>query len=113
MSFEAEKREAMWMLQGLEDGARSIDDLRGPYEAADPALVHLIFAWLRARYTGHSAAEGVLGRIGALCQASPTVLRKRKEGSTDPIVQWFEESYGYRDLDRDDFVSLVVDKLEG
>jgi len=113
MAFEAEKRDAMWLLQALEDGAKSLDDLRTMYEAADPVLVHLIFAWLRVRYRGHSAAEGVYGRIGALCQASRTVDRKRREGSRDALSQWFEEAYDLRDLDRDAFIDVVVDKLEG
>lgn len=113
MSFEAEKRDAMWKLQALEDGAKSIDELRSLYEGADPALVHLIFAWLRVHYRGHSAAEGVYGRIGALCQASSTIDRKRREGAKDPIAQWIEEDHDLRDLDRDAFVDLVVEKLEG
>ncbi len=113
MAFEAEKRDAMWMLSALEDGDRSTDDLRSLYEPADPALVYLILAWLRERYRGHSAAEGVYGRIAALCQASSTVNRKRQQGSKDAIVQWLEESYDYGELDRDAFIDLVVDKLEG
>ena len=39
------------------------------------ALVHLLFAWLRAHYhSGHSASDGVLGGIVALCSASPTIV---------------------------------------
>jgi len=113
MAFEAEKRDAMWMLVALEDGAKGLDDLRALYEAADPVLVHLIFAWLRVRYRGHSAAEGVYGRIAALCQASRTIDRKRQEGSRDMLSTWFEESYDLRDLDRDTFIDVLVDKLEG
>lgn len=113
MAFEPEKRDAMWMLQALEDGEASVDALQCLYEAADPVLVHLIFAWLRVRYRRHSAAEGVYGRIGALCQASSVVDRKRKEGARDVLAQWFEESYDLRDLDRDAFIDVVVEKLEG
>ena len=81
---------------------------------ADPALVVLVFAWLRARYpASHPAAEGVLGRIVDLCSASATVARKVREGQRDAIVEWFEETYEYRDLDRAEFIALVVEKLEG
>jgi hypothetical protein len=114
MSFDHEKRVAAHLLTAIEDGSHSTANLRPEYEEADPALVYLIFAWLRARYRpGHPAAEGVLGRIVALCTASSAVARKAREGERDSIVAWFEETYDYRDLDRDEFISLVVEKLEG
>ena len=114
MSFDLEKREAMRLLEVVENGTLEVDDLRPLYEDADPALVALIFGWLRARYhAGHPASEGVLGRIVELCGASPRVAKNLKAGAKDPIVEWFEESYEYRDLDRDAFIDLVVEKLEG
>ncbi len=114
MGFEHEKRIAKRTLTVLEDGTLSIADMRPLYEEADPVLVHVIFAWLRARYrAGHPASEGVLGRMVELCQASRGVARAAKQGESDPIVEWLEESYDYGDLDRDELISLVVDKLEG
>lgn len=113
MSFAHEKREAAYLLQVVEDGTRSTDDLRPLLEEADPALVYLLFAWLRAKYhAGHPAHEGVLGRIVAVCAASRKVAKMAREGEQDFIVQWFEETYSYRDLDRDSFIDVVVDKLE-
>lgn len=113
MEFAHERRHAMHLLTSLEDGRLSTADLRGLYEDADPALVHLVFGWLRTRYHGgHSASDGVLGRIVALCAASPRVARAAKTGSQDPISTWFEDSYDYRSLDRDEFIRLVVEKLE-
>ncbi len=112
MAFEHEKGLAARLLEVVEDGTLSVIDIRPLYEEADPALVYLIFAWLRARYpASHSAAEGVLGRIVGVC-SSPRVARKVKEGEKDFIVEWFEETYDYRELDRDVFIGLVVDKLE-
>ena len=67
MSFDSEKRVAAHLLAVVEDGSLSIDDIRPLYEEADPALVFLIFGWLRSRYQGHSAADGVFGRIVELC----------------------------------------------
>jgi len=55
----------------------------------------------------------VLGRIVALCRASAKVTRMHKEGERDPIVSWFEETHEYRDFDRQEFIALVVEKLEG
>ena len=63
--------------------------------------------------TSRSAAEGVYGRIAALCQGSAVVDRKRKEGAEDPVAQWLEEAFDLRDLEREAFIDEVVEKLEG
>jgi hypothetical protein len=114
MAFDSEKRVAARLLAVVENGTLPIADTKPLMEEADPALVYLLFGWLRARYhSGHSASEGVLGRIVALCSSSSVIARKVRSGEQDAIVQWFEETYAYRDLDRDAFISLIVDKLEG
>jgi hypothetical protein len=112
MAFEHEKRLAARLLEVVEDGTLSVIDIRALYDEADPALVYLIFAWLRVRYpASHSAADGVLGRIVGACGSS-RVARKVKEGEKDGIVTWFEETYEYRELARDEFIGVVVEKLE-
>jgi len=114
MDFAHEKRAAAHLLSMVEDGSHSTAHMQPFYEEADPALVYFIFAWLRAHYhAGHPAAEGVLGRIVGLVSASSVVARKAREGERDALVSWFEETYDYRDLDRAEFISLVVEKLEG
>ena len=114
MAFAHEKREAAYLLSVVEDGTRSVSDMRPLLEEADPALVYLLFAWLRTKYhAGHPASEGVLGRIVGVCSASPKVARMAREGEKDFIVTWFEETYEYRELDRDRFIDLIVEKLEG
>ena len=97
MSFAHEKRTAARLLAVVENGSLPIADIRPLYEEADPALIYLLFAWLRVRYhAGHSASEGVLGRIVKLCQASAIVARKTRSGEGDPIVSWFEETHDYK-----------------
>jgi hypothetical protein len=114
MAFAQEKRAATRLLAALEDGILSTGDTRPLAEEADPALIYLIFSWLRARYpASHSASDGVLGRVIALCSASSVVSRKARIGESDPIVEWFEEAYAYQEVDRDTFISLIVEKLEG
>ncbi len=81
-------------------------------EDADPALVYLIFTWLRRRYADHPNADAVLGRLLAVTNRDPKIARKMKEGQADPVVAWFEEEHQYRDLFAKDFIDLVVDKLE-
>jgi hypothetical protein len=114
MAFEPAKREAMHLLQAIEDGRKPPADLAQLLEDADPALAYLTLQWLRAHYPpGHSAAEGVLGRIVATLSERPSVTRHVKSGERDAIAQWFEEAYDVRELDREAFVDTVVDKLEG
>jgi len=114
MAFAHEKRTAARLLAGLEDGRPPLEDLRMDFEAADPALIALVFRWLRVHYqSGHSASEGVLGRVVELCRLSPAVAQAARAGERDAIVAWFDETYDMRGLDRDAFISLVVEKLEG
>jgi len=113
VDFSYEKRVAGRLLAALEDGALSIPDTKPLYEEADPALVYLLIAWLRAHYpSSHPDSDGVLGRVVGLCQASPKVARHLRTGEKDAIVEWFEETYGYRDLDRHAFIECIVEKLE-
>lgn len=113
MAFDHEKRVAMRMLDAVENATLSTADTRPLYEEADPALVYLLLSWLRARYgAGHSASEGVLGRIVELLQSSPTVASHARKGEKDSISQWFEDTHEYREFDRQGFIDLIVDKLE-
>lgn len=114
MAFEYEKRQAMRMLQGIENGSMKAWQSRDLLEDADPTLVYFVFTWLRAHYPpSHSAAEGVLGRLAEICTRHPTIPRRVKAGAADPLVDWFEGAYSYRDFDRRAFIDLVVEKLEG
>lgn len=114
MAFAHEKRTAARLLGAIENGSLSPEDTLPLLKESDPALVYLIVAWLRARYhPGHSASEGVLGRIVHLCTESPAVARMVQTGGSDPIVAWFEQSHNYRDVDRSAFIDTIVEKLEG
>lgn len=114
MNFAPEIRAASHLLSAVENGSHSVTQMRLLYEDADPALVYLVFSWLRAHYPpSHSAYDGVIGRIAQVCSASSVVARKVRDGEQDAIVVWFEEAYSYRELNRDDFIPLVVEKLEG
>lgn len=112
MAYEHQQRAALRLLDGIEMGSMTAWDSFQLIEEADPALVYLVFGWLRAKYAGHPASEGVIGRIVAICQEHPKTTRIIARGEQDAIVTWFEESYPYRDLDRDEFIAIVVDKLE-
>lgn len=113
MSFEHEKRQALRLLQGIENGTLATREAAGLLREADPALVYFIVTWLRAHYgRNHPAGEGVLGRLIELT-TDPAIQAHIAEGKADPIAPWFEEAYGYRDFGADEFVDLVIEKLEG
>ncbi len=113
MPFEHEKREALRMLQGIEDGTMTAMQSHDLLRDADPALVYFVFTWLREHYhRSHPAAEAVLGRVAAICVKYPAVTRQIKAGESDAVVSWFQDAYSYRDLDARGFIDLVVDKLE-
>jgi len=113
MAFGQEKQAAHRILSAIEDGNLKVAETFYLIEDAEPTLVYLIFAWIRAWYpSSHPAADGVLGRLSELCTQHPQAARMAKEGESDSLVTWFEDQYSYRDLRADDFIDLVVDKLE-
>lgn len=112
VALEQEQRAALRILEGIEEGAMSTSDALELVEAADPALVYLIFTWLRKRYADHANSDAVIGRLVAVSSRG-SVARKMKEGQADPVVQWFEDSYSYRELGAPEFIELVIEKLEG
>lgn len=114
MAFEHEQRQALRILEGIEQGSMNAAESYNVTEDADPALIHFIFNWLRAHYpASHPAGDAVMGRLAALCAAYPAIARKAKAGATDSVVAWFEDAYAYRELDAKAFVALIVEKLEG
>jgi len=114
MAFAQQQREALHLLQGIENGTLGTAETAHLIEQADPALVYFILTWLRSHYAGdHPAAEGVIGRLVELSSRHASVERKMREGKSDPVVAWFEEEHTYRELGAPNFIALVVEKLEG
>src|SRR3979409_920960 len=112
MAFEQEQRAALRILEGIEDGTMSATDSLALVEDADPALIYLIFTWLRKRYADHANSDAVIGRLGEV-SARRTGATLMKEGTTAAVVAWFEDAYAYRELDKKKFIELIIEKLEG
>ncbi len=113
MAFEHEKRTARAILAAIEDAQLNTSQTWHLMEDADPALVYFLFSWLRAQYpSSHPASDGVLGRLGALVTEYPAAARLAKKGEADSLVPWFEEGHRYRDYNAQEFIELIVDKLE-
>lgn len=113
MAFEQQTKEALRILEGIERGSMSAEDSSRLVEDADPALIYLLFTWLRQQYGGSNpASEAVLGRLVAISSRG-AVASKMKKGQADPVVEWFEESYSYRNIAASEFVEMIVEKIEG
>ncbi|MEO8842308.1 MAG: hypothetical protein ABI591_18655 [Kofleriaceae bacterium] len=104
-------QEALRILEGIEEGTMSASDSQAIVEEADPALVYLIFTWLRKRYKDHTNADAVIGRLVEVSNRG-NIAKQMNEGKLDPVSRWFEENYSYKDLEKTEFIELVVDKLE-
>jgi len=114
MAFLQEQKQALHLLEGIENGTLSASQASQEIESADPALVYFIVTWLRSRYgSDHPAAEGVVGRLVELTDSYASVKSKIDEGKKDSVVDWFEDEYSYRDLSSQEFIAIVVEKLEG
>ena len=111
MSAEHAQKEALRILEGIEEGTMSASDSQAVVEEADPALVYLIFTWLRKRYKDHTNSDAVIGRLVEVSNRG-NIAKQMNEGKADPVSRWFEENYSYKDLEKKEFIELVVDKLE-
>lgn len=90
----------------------SANDSLALVEEADPALIYLMFTWLRKRYSDHPNSDAVIGRLVEVSNRG-SVAKQMKEGQADPVSRWFEETYSYKDLGSKEFIELIVEKLEG
>lgn len=115
-SARQEKQDASRLLQGLENGDLDATGAAAIAERLDPVLVHAIVSYLRAIHPASDpAATAVLERVVRLTSASPTLIRKHKEGAEDPVSRWFESEYTYREFRGRgaEMIDTLVDKIEG
>jgi hypothetical protein len=112
MAFEQEQRAALRILEGIEEGTMSASESHGIVEDADPALIYLIFTWLRKRYADHPNSDAVIGRLVEVSNRG-AVPEQMKKGHEDPVVRWFEDGHSYKDYGSREFIELIVEKLEG
>jgi hypothetical protein len=102
---------ALRILTGIEEGTMSATDSQTLVEEADPALVYLLFTWLRKRYKDHENSDAVIGRLVDVSNRG-SISKQMNEGKADPVSRWFEEGYSYKDYAAQEFVEMIVDKLE-
>ena len=113
--FEAEKRDAMIFLNGIENGGKTPADLYNLISEFDPLLSFFLLKYLREKHPVTDRNSGPGERLLELLKVYPEISNMFKSGKNDPLAQWFEESYGVRSFinDPENFVDLIVEKLEG
>ncbi len=112
--FEEEKRLAFAMLSGIELGLMDPEESYELMKDADSTLVYFIFKWLKKHYhRDHDDHEIIRRRVKSVTNQYRSLTRKAKSGEADPIVEWFEGTHKYRELSAEDFIDVIVDKLEG
>ena len=115
MTPTEEKREAVRLLGGLEDGRMTTDDAQHIAGSVDPVLLYFIVRHLRDSYPASDpAATSVLDRVVGLTRTSPLLVTRCKEGQEDPVSKWFEGDYSFRDFRGRgvELIEMIADKLE-
>ncbi len=114
LAFEDEKREALTMLNGIVEGAMTPDESFALLDKADPTLVYFILKWIKKHFhREHERVEEVRGRLSNVTANYRSLTRRAKAGEADPVVEWFEGTHRYRELPADEFIDIVIEKLEG
>jgi hypothetical protein len=116
MSSTDEKRDALRLLAGLENGGMSGTDAAFLAEGLDPVLVYVIVKFLREVYPASDpAATSVLERVVDMTRHGGPAFRKSyAEGEKDSISRWFESEHAYGEFRGNGahMIGIVVDKLE-
>ncbi|MCX6127760.1 MAG: hypothetical protein NTX25_01690 [Proteobacteria bacterium] len=116
MDAQAQVRESLRWLEGLEAGNMSANDLFFLAEKLDPVLISLMIRFLRKKYpSAKPEAAGVLSRILDLTSTYPQLVKKTRSAEQDPISEWFLDTYSFSDFytKPNELIQLLVDKLEG
>jgi hypothetical protein len=115
VSASTDKRQALRLLTGLENGGVTAADAFVIAETLDPVLVYLIVRYLRESYPASDpAATSVLERVVTLTAAHPGFVEICRAGEHDPVSRWFEEDHEFRSFRgrASELIELIVDKLE-
>jgi hypothetical protein len=110
-----DKRQALRLLTGLENGGVTAADAFVMAETLDPVLVYLIVRYLRESYPATDpAATGVLERVVTLTATYTGFVEICRAGEHDPVSRWFEEEHTFRTFRgrASELIELIVDKLE-
>jgi hypothetical protein len=114
LSFEDEKLEALTVLQGIAQGTLTPHEAHEWLEKQDEVLVYFILKYIKKHYhKEHEEHDEVRARLVDLQTSYRAITRKAKAGEEDLVVEWFEGNHQYREMTAEEFIDVVVEKLEG
>ncbi len=113
--YEMIKRDANRFLDAIESGNLPTADAFNVLRYLDPLLAYFLLAYLREKHHVTDTSSGPGERLLSLVSTYPDAGKLAKRPNSDPIVEWFEDSFTMREFfgRRDAFVDLIIDKLEG
>lgn len=110
------KREMMRFLEGIENGSLSANDAFIVADKLDPVLVYFAIQFLRENYpASNPGSQGITERMVELMGNHEGIVKAVKTGEKDVLSEWFNDTYSFGEFKNknDEFVDLIVDKLEG
>ena len=116
MDINSHIQEGVRLLCGIEQGTLPSSECFNIVDKIDYVTTSLIVRYLRKKYPATKpASSGVMGRLVDLTGTYPQVVQLVKKGEQDPISEWFNDTYSFREFyeDPETFVKLIVEKIEG
>jgi hypothetical protein len=110
------KREALRLLNGIEQGTLSSADAFNVADKQDPLLVYFVIRYLREKYpAGQPTSQGVTQRLIELTSTYESITKNMKKAEKDSLREWFDDTYNMREFfgKPDEFVDMIVEKIEG
>ncbi len=112
--FSEEKQHAFGILLGIAQASATADETFALLKDAEPVLVYFLFRWLKKYYhKDHDDYEFVKANLSDVRNSHRQLTRMAKDGEEDPLVEWFEGNYKYREMTAFEFIDLIIEKLEG
>ena len=107
---------ALYVLNGVEDGKLDHEKTAKYMMELDPVIVFFLVKFLRDKYPpSNPASSGVIERLVLLLSTHPSVLTRSKAGERDAVTEWFLDSYDLKSYFRnpDQMFQILFDKLDG
>lgn len=115
-SATSERNETLRLIRGIENGNLPFNDAYQIASKLDPVLVYFAMRYLRERHPPtNPASSGVVERLVELTSTYADLVQLARKGEKDVMREWFDDTHTVREFfDREqEFVDLIVDKLEG
>lgn len=112
---ELDKADVLSIISAIEDGTKATADIYSLVLKFDPLLNYFLLKYLREKHPITDRNSGAGERLLDLVKTYPDIGRLATPPKNEPMVEWFDESYSTRTYfsNPEEYVNLIVDKLEG